>query len=307
MDIALEITGLKKKYGSRVALDGLEMKIPTGSVLGLVGPNGSGKTTTFSIIGGLLAKDSGTVNILEEGEFSSDKFKGRFSLLPQDSLFPPYSKVLEILTFFARLQGENSKDAEKAAKKVLEELDLADRANSKIRTLSHGMIRRLSVAQAFLGNPELIILDEPTGGLDPKQVVRVRQLIQKRNKNQTVIISSHILSEIEEVCDSVAFIEKGRNVYQESIKTALRKENVIHYILGANELNVKELELLITKADFQLFDDNSKLTVSFSENSLNVAEINRKILHYLLEKKIDIMELHTGTDLEDEYLKFSSV
>ncbi|MCD4653770.1 ABC transporter ATP-binding protein, partial [bacterium] len=174
---ALEISNLKKKYRKQVALKDLNLRVPRGAIMGLIGPNGAGKTTAFAIIAGLLRSDGGTINVLGQGTYNPVKHKGQLALLPQDAMIPGHSRVRETLVHFGQLQGLEHKAALFDADKTLEWVDLSDRANSAVSTLSHGMIRRISVAQAFIGVPELVLLDEPTSGLDPQQVVRVRDMI----------------------------------------------------------------------------------------------------------------------------------
>ncbi len=300
--LALELRGLKKHFGRIKALDGLDLAIPTGTVFGFVGPNGAGKTTAFSIIAGLLRPDSGLVNILGNGAFNPSIHQGQVSILPQDSQIPGHSRVRECLIYFARLQGLSGKEAARSADEVLDWVELKDRGKSPVRTLSHGMFRRLTVAQAFLGAPRLVLLDEPTSGLDPKQVVNIRSLIQSRRNSQTVIVSSHILSEIETACDHVAFIDHGQTIRQDSMEAIIRKSHQISYTIQPGSDPRDALMAAVPGAEITLTDDGTRLTILLRDVTINPSEINARVLPILLEHGIGIVEISRGSDLESEYL-----
>ncbi len=215
---ALELIGVRKRYGKTVALDGLDLKVPKGSIFGLIGPNGAGKTTTFGVASGAIGFDAGKVDVLGTGVFDARVHAGRVTVLPQDCQLNPFSSARQLLCFFARLQGLSRSEARKDADRVLELVHLRDRADARVKQLSHGMRRRLAVAQALLGNPELVLLDEPTGGLDPHLVVEMRELLKSQARERTIVISTHILTDIESTCDEVAFLEAGRCVRSGTIE-----------------------------------------------------------------------------------------
>ena len=174
MSASLVCQGVVKRYGRTCALDGMDLVVPKGSIFGLVGSNGAGKTTLMSVAAGLVRPCDGLVNVLGDGPFNPERHRGRLSLLPQDSHLPFYARISDLLSYYARLQGLTGSAVETAVKDVLEQVHLGDRARAKIRALSHGMLRRVAVAQALLGNPELIFLDEPMSGLDPAEVLNLR-------------------------------------------------------------------------------------------------------------------------------------
>ncbi|MES2639812.1 MAG: ABC transporter ATP-binding protein [Myxococcota bacterium] len=207
---AIRCQGLVKRYRKARALDGLDLVVPVGSICGLVGPNGAGKTTTMSILAGFLAPDEGTVDLLGRGPFSPDTHRGRVGILPQDAELPTASTPRQLLTVWARLQGLDGPAARRAVDGVLEAVLLSDRADARVGTLSHGMRRRVTVASALLGDPELVMLDEPTSGLDPAQARHLRDRIAAEQGRRTVLVSSHNLAELEQICDWVVFIDKGR-------------------------------------------------------------------------------------------------
>jgi ABC-2 type transport system ATP-binding protein len=300
---ALEIKNLKKHYGRHVALEDLNLLVPAGSVMGLVGPNGAGKTTAFAIVAGLLQSDGGTVNVLGKGAFNPIRQKGVLTLLPQDARIPGHSRVRETLIFFGELQGLTKKNAGASADRILEWVDLTDRADAPVSTLSHGMIRRLAAAQAFIGNPELVLLDEPTSGLDPQQVVRIRDLITSLKGRRTIVISSHVLSEIEAACDHIAFIDHGRTTRQDTLDDLVGKQRQLTVFLATA---IDHIPAGITGAfpdlTFTIAADGRRLTVSFTD-ALSPAIINRNLLPALLQAGIDIDEVRRGSNLETVYLE----
>ena len=207
---ALETRGLVKRYGRRRVLDGFTLAVPRGAVLGLVGANGAGKTTWMMTVAGLLRPASGTIDILGNGPFDAAVHAGRFALLPQDSELPLEATPAGLFYRFGRLQGLSANEARRSAAEVLAAVNLADRAKSSIRSLSHGMRMRVRVAQCFLGKPELVLLDEPLNGLDPLEADRLRRFIRAHAGRQTIVVSSHNLHDVEQLCTHVAFVEKGR-------------------------------------------------------------------------------------------------
>ena len=207
---ALETRGLVKRYGRRRVLDGFTLAVPRGAVLGLVGANGAGKTTWMMTVAGLLRPASGTIDILGNGPFDAAVHAGRFALLPQDSELPLEATPMGLFYRFGRLQGLSAQEARRSAAEVLAAVNLAGRANSSIRSLSHGMRMRVRVAQCFLGNPDLVLLDEPLNGLDPLEADRLRRFIRAHAGRQTIVVSSHNLHDVEQLCTHVAFVENGR-------------------------------------------------------------------------------------------------
>jgi len=207
---ALETRNLVKRYGRRRVLDGFSLAVPRGAVLGLVGANGAGKTTWMMTVAGLLRPASGTIDILGGGPFDAAVHAGRLALLPQDSELPLEATPMGLFYRFGRLQGLSAEAARRSAAEVLAAVNLADRAKSSIRALSHGMRTRVRVAQCFLGSPELVLLDEPLNGLDPLEADRLRRFLRSRAGKQTIVISSHNLHDVEQLCTHVAFVERGR-------------------------------------------------------------------------------------------------
>ena len=209
--LAVSSKGRVKRYGKRRALDGFTLDVPDGCVMGLVGPNGAGKTTWMMAVTGLVRTDAGTVGLFGSSRpFAAAEHSGRLAILPQDSELPLESTPEGFLRGLARLQGLKADAAKASVRKVLEAVNLADRAKASIRSLSHGMRKRLMAAQCFLGEPDLILLDEPMNGLDPEEAVRFRNLILSRREGCTVVVSSHNLADLEKFCTHIAFVRDGK-------------------------------------------------------------------------------------------------
>ena len=209
--IAVSAKGLVKRYGRHRALDGFSLDVPAGCVLGLVGPNGAGKTTWMLAVAGLLRLEAGSVGLFGTGRpFDASIHSGRLAILPQDSELPLEATAEGFLFDLARLQGLSSESARASVREVLSAVNLADRAKNAIRSLSHGMRKRLMAAQCYLGSPELVLLDEPMNGLDPEESVRFRQLILSRKGTCTTVVSSHRLDDLEKLCTHIAFVREGR-------------------------------------------------------------------------------------------------
>lgn len=197
--VAIETRNLVKSYGKRRALDGFSLAIPRGCVLGLVGPNGAGKTTWMMSVAKLVRYESGCVT-----------FSSTLGLLPQDSELPLEMSARSLLVGLARLQGMSASAADAAAADILGKVNLIDRADASIRSLSHGMRKRVMTAQCFLGDPDLVLLDEPMNGLDPVEAERLRKVILERKDRKTTVISSHNLLDLERLCTHIAFVDSGR-------------------------------------------------------------------------------------------------
>ena len=207
----IEVSHLTKRYGSHLALDDLSFTIPEGQIYGLLGPNGAGKSTTMNILTGCLAATSGRVRIdgvdIFEDPMAAKKHLGYLPELP-----PLYMDRTpeEYLRFVARAKGIGEVRGE--LERVMALTQITDVKDRLIRNLSKGYRQRVGIAQAILGDPDIIILDEPTVGLDPRQITEIRELIQKLGENKTVILSSHILSEVQAVCDSILILSRGKLV-----------------------------------------------------------------------------------------------
>jgi ABC-type multidrug transport system ATPase subunit len=300
---ALTFQGVVKTYRRIRALDGLDLCVPAGSIFGLVGSNGAGKTTAMSVAVGLLQPQAGSVDLFGEGPFDPNRHGGRVAVLPQDSRPPPHARVEELLRFYGGLQGLRGGELAGAVSDLLDWVHLRDRAGSAVRTLSHGMTRRLTIAQAFLGMPGLVLLDEPLNGLDPREAARVRDLIRGRRGRQTIVISSHNLSDIEALCDHVAFIEHGRLVRQDTLDMIMRRSHRVTFQLAPAAIPLEALRSALPAVEWEAAAGS--LTATFPA-TLTVAELNARALPILLQANVPVLEIRRGSNLESEYLRASA-
>ena len=225
-EFVLETQALTKRYGPVLAVDSLSIQVPRGGVFGLLGPNGSGKTTTMSILLGLVAPTSGTFRLLgcdtNSGQQEALRHVGAIAESPA---FYPHLSGRANLQYF---QGIIGRGDSKGIEGFLELVGLSGRAHSRFSTYSQGMKQRLSIAYALLGAPDLLFLDEPTNGLDPAGMAEMRELIRRLSgEGRTVLLSSHLLHEVEQVCDSVAILSRGRLIAQGAIRDLLRQRGAI--------------------------------------------------------------------------------
>jgi ABC-type multidrug transport system ATPase subunit len=302
MHPAVTFHNVSKRYGRRTALDNLSLEIPRGAIFGLVGSNGAGKTTTLSITAGAVHATAGRVSVLDGRPFSADRHSGKIGLVPQDTVLPGHLPVEELLTFYAELQGMTRREAHAEVTEVLGRVRLTDRAASKIRTLSHGMRRRVMIAQAMLGRPQMLLMDEPLSGLDPREVINIRSLLTRKPPDQTIVISSHNLYELERTCDHVAFIENGRRVRQDTMRAVTDRSHALRYKLDTPALQVDALQGAVPGATLEFSRDTRSLVCRYSSQQGTAAEINAALLRALLDMKAGILSVSSGTELEDAYL-----
>ncbi|MEM7293560.1 MAG: ABC transporter ATP-binding protein [Pseudomonadota bacterium] len=202
---------LSKRFGSTVALDDIDLEIKPGAPVALVGPNGAGKTTLLSALCGFLRPDSGEVQVLGENPGSA-RLSGKLSALPQDAQFDPRFALGRQMHFYAQLQGLSRAQATMEVSRVLDLVRVPAVAKSNAGELSHGMRKRVAIAQSLMGSPELVLLDEPTAGLDPENARAIRELIQQGAGKTTFVVSSHNLDELEKLCETVIHIDRGQLV-----------------------------------------------------------------------------------------------
>lgn len=209
----IEVTNLKKQYGSHVAVDGISFEAKEGEILGLLGPNGAGKTTTMRILTGFMPPTSGSASVAGFDVLDDSlEVRRRVGYLPEKVPVYPDMTLFAYVTFVAKLHGVKNHKAR--VNEVLDQFGLADRSHNLVRSLSKGLKQRLGLAQALVHDPPVIVLDEPTIGIDPKQVIEVRDIVKSLSEKHTVLFSSHILTEVEQVCDRVVIINEGKVVAQ---------------------------------------------------------------------------------------------
>ena len=307
----IEVSNLTKKYGDHIAVDHLSFRVEKGQIYGFLGPNGAGKSTTMNIITGYLAATEGTVTIDgKDVQKDPEEAKRAIGYLPE--LPPLYvdMTVREYLDFVAELKKVPKKERKQQIDEVMEMTQITDMQQRLIRNLSKGYRQRVGLAQAILGYPEVIILDEPTVGLDPKQIIEIRDLIRKLGENHTVILSSHILSEVSAVCDHIMIIAHGKLVASDS------PENLQKLMSGSMELDlevkgsiaaVKSALQEISQIDrieenTEASQNIAKLKVISKEN----ADIREQVFYALADAKLPILEMtHAEKSLEDIFLELT--
>ncbi|AZG36620.1 MULTISPECIES: ABC transporter ATP-binding protein [Shewanella] len=205
----IQCDNLSKQYANKLALDNVSLTLTEGAPIALVGPNGAGKTTLFSLLCGYIQPTTGSIRIFGHKP-GSKALQGLLSALPQDAALDPNFTIVSQLQFFAQLQGMTVAAAKQEALRVLTLVDLTDSADAKPKSLSHGMGKRVSIAQALMGSPKIVLLDEPTAGLDPANAKKIRQIVKDLSGKTTFVISSHNLDELEKLCDQVVYLEHGK-------------------------------------------------------------------------------------------------
>lgn len=297
MNDAVVTRSLVKSYGRHKALSGFTLAVPSGSVTGLVGRNGAGKTTWMMTVAGFVIPDSGETNLLGSGPFDARRHGGRFTILPQDSDLPNEGRVRSLLVHYARLQGLSSPAAAASADGLIEAFNLADKANAPIRSLSHGMRKRVMVAQAFLGSPELVMLDEPLSGLDPVEADRLRSFILERRGKMTIVISSHQLDDVEKLCSHVAFVSGGKVERMETMRSLTSDTGRIVYELRRAPAGLADIEH--SCPGVRLSPAPAGIEATFAD-PLGVEEVNAALLPRLME--FGVVSVTPGRSLEEAYL-----
>ena len=300
MTHAIVTRDLVKRYGRRNALDGFSLDVPARSVMGLVGRNGAGKTTWMMTAAGFVVPTSGKIDILGQGPFDAARHSGRLTILPQDSDLPLEARPRELLVRYARLQGLSVEAAVRSADSLLSALNLGDRATTPIRALSHGMRKRVMIAQAFIGNPEVVLLDEPLSGLDPVEMDRMRAFILARRGRQTIVISSHHLDDVEKLCTHVAFIANGRLERMSTLASLTSASGRVAYRLRSRPADLAPLSALLPGATFAWREDCMSLVAEF-DASVPPEEANRALVPALMEH--GLVDITVGRSLEQAYLQ----
>ena len=290
---------LSKRYGSNLALDNVCFKLEPGSPIALVGPNGAGKTTLFSILCGYLHPDSGSVSLLGHKPGSSKLF-GQVSALPQDAQLDPSFTVHEQLSFYARLQGYNGKASKIEASRVLELMQLTETMTNLPSSLSHGMRKRVAIAQALIGNPKLVFLDEPTAGLDPANARNIRQQISSLSDSTTFIISSHNLQELERLCETVLLLEQGQLQQQTQVKVNTKTEWDFLTVLLTSPQDQDVQATLQNLESVESITSTNKNEFVLRYNHEKSPDLDQQLLKVLSGKGWSYRQLTRGKTLEDQ-------
>jgi len=297
----LEVKKITKKFGNFKALDEISFKIDKGEVVGLLGPNGAGKTTCMRVITGYYYPESGAVEIdtLTFSKFSN-KIKSKIGYLPENNPLYQNLTVKEYLNYVGQLKGLD-KSLPELIRDVVKKTGIKTVYQKEISTLSKGFKQRVGLAQALLGDPEILILDEPTEGLDPNQREDIRNLIKKYGKNKTIIISSHVLAEVQKVCDRVIIISKGKVVKDSKIKDLEFGES------AELTINVKGKSVLSSLKGIKGADSVSKNGDTYLVVSKKGKDLRAEITKLSAKNKWDLYEIYLKKkNLEDVFKQLTN-
>ncbi len=294
----IHVENLTKSFGDHIALSNVSFSLNKGQPIALVGPNGAGKTTLFSILCGYLLPTSGRVSIAG-AEAGHEKLFGRLAALPQDAQFDPRFTISHQLKFYAQLQGFNRKEALKEAERTLDLVGLSETLQAKPSELSHGMRKRVAIAQTLIGSPEIVMLDEATAGLDPINAREVRELVSSLSSDITFILSSHDLSELERLCSQVLYLEKGQLQQHQS----LQNEDAQRYItlrMKQSYDNFLELVQSVSSVVSVKQTQSNEFLITSAITQAEEAPVDLQILQLCHQQKWQYSQLTNGKTLENQ-------
>ena len=301
---AVETEGVTKRYGSITAVDNLSLRVPDAGVFGLLGPNGSGKTTSMGMLLGLIRPTAGSIRLFGnavEG-VHSDSLR-RIGAIVEEPNFYPYLSGRDNLRYFQGIAGSSSLGE---VDHLLEIVGLTDRANSKVGAYSSGMKQRLGIAYTLLGDPDMLLLDEPTNGLDPEGMAEVRDLIrQLGGSGRAVLLSSHVLHEVEQVCDSLAILSNGDLIAQGEVSDLLSRGRERIHIRTTDNARAAQILSALECVEHVTSDDNSILATAPSDRSSELSAALSESEIYVTEMASSRMSLEqyfleiTGDDLRE--------
>lgn len=309
--LLIEVKNLVKRYGNHLAVDDLSFTVERGQILGFLGPNGAGKSTTMNMITGYIAATSGSVTIDGNDVFEDPiEAKKMIGYLPE---IPPLyldMSVVEYLEFIAEIKAVKKKERTKMIQDIMKMTKVDDVSERLIKHLSKGYKQRVGLAGAIVGYPEVLILDEPTVGLDPKQIIEIRDLIKSLSKDHTIILSSHILSEVSAVCDKVMIINKGKLIVSDSpenLSKHMEGANKVHLIVkGTKDKVIKALNKIdgIVKVDYQ--DTSEEDLIELKIQSKEALDIREELFYAMVEAGCPIYGLERKVmSLEDIFLELT--
>jgi ABC-2 type transport system ATP-binding protein len=302
---AIDLRGVVKRFGNVIAVNDVTFEVPDGSVFGLIGPNGAGKTTTFSMLAGYLAPTSGEIYVMDRLPTAVEELRGQIGVLPQDALLPAQEKVGRFLVYLAELQGMGPGDAKHAVEEVLAEVEGREWWNMKCGQLSHGMAKRVGLAQALLGKPKVILLDEPTAGLDPRIAYGVRQIVKSRKGRATLVISSHNLQELEEICDHAAILDRGVLVAHGSMAELTASSSEIRVEVAAGPLPLEQVRAIPGVKTVSWDKGARELSVTFDRQQCDAEEMIRRVIFALYQAGSRISGVSKGRGLEQRVMELT--
>ena len=305
----IEVKNVTKKYGKAVAVEDINFSINDGEIVGLLGPNGAGKSTTMNILTGYIEQTSGEVTIEGYNTLKKPKkAKKQIGYMPEGVPLYTDLTVKEFVTYMAELKQVDRKVRKEKVEKVIEQTGLKDVENKLTKNLSRGYKQRVSMAGALVGEPKILILDEPTVGLDPKQITEIRNLIKELGKTHTVILSSHILSEVSQICNKVIIINKGKIVAvdtPENLENKVNSNNCIYVTVEDKENRIADIKNKIEEIkNIKLVQENEDGTKEYLIEADKDVDLRKKIFSEFAKENITIFEMKKAdTTLEDAFMK----
>ena len=305
----IEVKNVTKKYGSFVAVDNISFTISDGEVVGFLGPNGAGKSTTMNMITGYIEQTEG--NIIVNGFDTikkSKKAKKEIGYMPEGVPLYTDLTVKEFVTYMAELRKVDRKAKKENVQKVLKETGLDQMQNKLIKNLSRGQKQRVSLAGTLVADPKILILDEPTVGLDPKQITEIRNLIKKLGKTHTIILSSHILSEVSQICDRVIIINNGKIVAvdtPENLEKKVSDSNKVYVTVEDKEGKIENIKEKIKGIkEIKLIKENEDKTKKYMITANSEIDLRKNIFETFAKEGITIFEMKKSeATLEDAFMK----
>lgn len=305
----IEVKNVTKKYGKVVAVDNINFTINDGEIIGLLGPNGAGKSTTMNMITGYIEPTEGTI-VIDGYDISKKprKAKREIGYMPEGVPLYTDMTVKEFVTYMAEIKKVDRKTRKEKIEKIIEETGLKDVEKKLTRNLSRGYKQRVSMAGALVGELKILILDEPTVGLDPKQITEIRNLIKELGKTHTVILSSHILSEVSQICQKVIIINKGKIIAvdtPENLENKVASKNDIYVTVEDLDNRIEEVAKDIKEiTKIELVKENKDKTKQYLIESEKDVDLRKILFKELAKENITIFEMKKAdTTLEDAFMK----
>ena len=305
----IEVKNITKKYGNFFAVNDISFEVKDNEIVGFLGPNGAGKSTTMNMITGYIEPTEGKIFVNgKEISKEPNKVKKQIGYMPENTPLYKELTVREFVNYMADLKCVKRKEKKEKINKVLEQTGLKEVEKKQIRKLSRGYKQRVSLAGALIGDPEVLILDEPTVGLDPKQITEIRELIKKLGKKHTVILSSHILSEVSQICEKVIIINKGKILAvdtPEHLEEQFKEGNSIYVTVEDKKNNIKKVcDKIKGFKERKLIKENSDRTKQYILTSSKEVDLRKEVFDLFPKNNINILELKTTEiTLEDAFLK----
>lgn len=305
----IEVKNITKRYGKAVAVENISFTIEDGEIVGLLGPNGAGKSTTMNILTGFLEQTEGEVIIDGFDTLKKPKkAKKEIGYMPEGVPLYTDLTVKEFVTYMAEIKQVDRNTRKEKVEKIIEQTGLKDVEKKLIKNLSRGYKQRVSMAGALVGEPKILILDEPTVGLDPKQITEIRNLIKELGKTHTIILSSHILSEVSQICNKVIIINKGKIVAvdtPQNLENKVNNNNCIYVMVEDTENKVEQIKDKINGVKkIELVEENKDGTKQYLIEAEKDIDIRKTIFSEFAKENITIFEMKKAdTTLEDAFMK----